>query len=143
MNTPATLDPQRQLPHRPPMLMVNEIIECNQERIECTALIQPDNPLLVEGLFPTIGGIELLAQASGILLATREGHDKAARPGAIGQIKTFQAYEASVAVGSCLNIEATFYAGNAAAAIFTGKVTMQQKTIFSGTLMIALLAEVC
>lgn len=123
------------------MLMVDGISKCDQERIECTAHIQPDNPLLLDGLFPAIGGLELLAQASGILLATREGHDGAAKPGAIALIKTFQACEEAVPIGTCVNIEANFHGVNATAAIFRGKVTMQQKTLFSGTLMITLLAE--
>lgn len=139
MNASESL--QQLLPHRPPMLMITQVIACDQEQIHCTARIQRENPLLVHGLFPALGGIELVAQAAGLLLATREATDGEAGPGAIAQIKTFQASEQAVPVGSLLDIQADFSGGNAAVAMFQGQVAMQQDILFIGTLMITLLPE--
>ena len=135
------LDLHQLLPHRPPMLMITQVIACDQAQIHCTARIQRDNPLLVDGLFPALGGIELVAQAAGILFATREATDGEARPGAIAQIKVFRASKQAVPVGSLVDIQANFSGGNAEVAMFRGEVTMQQEILFTGTLMITRLPE--
>jgi len=141
MTASPLIDPQALLPHRPPMLMISEVVYCDQDRAHCRALIQPDNPLLFDSLFPGVGGIELLAQASGILLAIRLGGEGAGRPGVIAQIKSFETSTGSVPVGAGLDIHTNFRGGNEMVAMFDGQVMWQQEPLFEGSLMITLLPE--
>ena len=126
------------LPHRPPMLMLTAILEQGSDSVHCTSVIDAQNPLLSDGLFPVAGGLELLAQAAGTLLGTR-AHGNAARPGAIVQVKSFQAEPLDIPVGAELHIHARYQAGTAEAALFEGEVRFNEQCFFTGTLMIALL----
>lgn len=138
MNGPT--DFTDRLPHRPPMLMLTEVVQQQADSIHCRGLIAADNPMLDNGQFPATAGVELLAQAAGLLLGERNAGD-AGRPGAIVQIKTFQAEPLSIPVGSEPDIHARYQAGNADAALFEGEVMLGDQTLFSATLMIALLPE--
>ena len=139
--TVATLKPfERLLPHRPPMLMLTAILEQESDSVHCTSMIDTQNPLLSDGLFPVTGGLELLAQAAGTLLGVR-APDNAARPGAIVQVKSFQAEPLDIPVGAELHIHARYQAGTAEAALFEGEVMFGKQRFFTGTLIIALLPE--
>jgi len=126
------------LPHRPPMLMLSTLLEQRDDHIRCDSTIQADNPLLHDGLLPACAGLELLAQAAGALLGARSA-DQACRPGAIVQIKSFRLRPTHIPVGSTVHIHAHFQAGNAAAALFDGEVSLNGQEFFSASLMIALL----
>mgnify|MGYP001823953686 CR=1 FL=1 len=141
MTVRQSIDPQGLLPHRPPMLMISEVVSWDHERAHFRVVIQADNPLLTDSLFPAVGGIELLAQASGILLAVREGGGGTGRPGAIAQIKSYEVGTGAVPVGDSLDIHANVRGGNEMAAMFDGQVIWQQELLFEGSLMITLLRE--
>jgi len=134
----ADSDFERQLPHRPPMLMLTRMLDRDKDRVHCISVIEAQNPLLRDGLFPVACAVELLAQAAGTLLGSRRP-DHAVRPGAIVQIKSFQVAQADIRVGAELQIHARYQAGTAEAALFQGEVTFGELCIFSGELMIALL----
>jgi predicted hotdog family 3-hydroxylacyl-ACP dehydratase len=123
------------------MLMLTAILAQDKDGVHCTSVIDDHNPLLRDGLFPTIGGVELLAQAAGTLLGAR-APDNEARPGAIVQVKSFQVEQADIPVGAELHIHARYQAGTPEAALFEGEVTFGEQCFFTGTLMIALLPEV-
>ena len=134
-----------QLPHRPPMLMLTELVQQQGDDIHCRCVISADNPMLEDGRFPAAAGIELLAQAAGLLLGRQAGDGSGnksgqpPRPGAIVQIKRFTAQPLTLPVGSELQIHAHFEAGSTDAAMFSGEVLLGAEPIFSATLMIALL----
>lgn len=142
MNLSAHPDPRQLLPHRSPMLMIDQVHACDSEWVRCSGRIEPDNPLLQDGLFPSYSAVELLAQACGILLGVRGGVIGQPRPGAIAQIKQFKASDRAVPVGSLLEIEANYNGGNASVALFDGQVMLEQQLLLKATLMIALLPEV-
>lgn len=131
-------DFERLLPHRSPMLMLSALLTLDAEQIHCSSIIAANNPLLQDDRFPASGGLELLAQAAGVLFGSRSP-DNAARPGAIVQVKTFSAAPTSVAVGSELHIHAHYRGGNTDAALFDGEVKHCGQCLFSGALMIAML----
>jgi len=131
-------DFERLLPHRPPMLMLTTLLAQDTDSVRCTSVIDANNPLLRDGLFPVTGGVELLAQAAGTLLGARTS-DKTARPGVIVQVKSFQVEQLDIPVGAELHIHARYQAGTAEAAFFEGEVTFGEQRFFTGTLMIALL----
>jgi predicted hotdog family 3-hydroxylacyl-ACP dehydratase len=133
-------DFEQLLPHRPPMLMLTTMLAQDRDSVHCSSVIDARNPLLTDGLFPVIGGVELLAQAAGTLLGTRVPGN-ATRPGAIVQVKSFQTEPLDIPVGSELHIRARYQAGTAEAALFEGEVIFGKQRFFTGTLMIALLPE--
>ena len=139
--TPETQSNFEQLlPHRPPMLMLTAILEQDSDSVHCSGVIAATNPLLSDGLFPVMGGVELLAQAAGTLLGAH-APGNAARPGAIVQVKSFQVTPLDIPVGTKLHIHARYQAGTAEAALFEGEVMFGEQRFFTGTLMIALLPE--
>ena len=139
MNTRDDLN--KRLPHRPPMLMLTEILQQQADHIHCRSIIRADNPMLnPQRLFPATAAIEPLAQAAGLLLGEHSPGD-ASRPGAIVQIKTFQAQPATIPVGTELRIHAHYQAGSADAALFKGQVKCGEQTLLSAELLIALLPE--
>ncbi|MDH5493474.1 MAG: hypothetical protein OEY14_16085, partial [Myxococcales bacterium] len=60
--------PQTLLPHRPPMLLLEEILRWEPGRIVCRAELGPDHPFLAPGGAgaPSALCAELLAQAAGL-----------------------------------------------------------------------------
>ena len=126
------------LPHRPPMLMLSEVLQQQADHNHCRSVIRADNPMLENGLFPATAAIELLAQAAGLLLGARNPGN-ASRPGAIVQIKHFHATHSNIPVGTELHIHAHYQAGSADAAMFAGEVKLDGQAILNAELMIALL----
>lgn len=59
------------IPHRRPMLVVDEIIDVTEVSIECRATIRPDNIFLKDGVVNPIAMIEFVAQACAILIGIR------------------------------------------------------------------------
>ena len=114
------------------------MLEQDTDSVHCSSVIDAHNPLLHDGLFPVMGGVELLAQAAGTLLGGR-APGNAARPGAIVQIKSFQLEPLDIPVGTELHIHARYQAGTAEAALFEGEVLSGERCFFTGTLMIAFL----
>jgi predicted hotdog family 3-hydroxylacyl-ACP dehydratase len=138
MTSTAHSDFEHLLPHRPPMLMLTAILMQDTGSVHCTSVIDAHNPLLQNGLFPATGGVELLAQAAGILFGAC-AHGNAARPGAIVQVKSFRVEQARIPVGAELHIHARYQAGTADAALFEGEVNFGEQCVFTGTLMVVLL----
>ena len=50
------------LPHRPPMLMVDAILQISPTQVLCSFVIEEDNLFLLEGHFQEVGLIENMAQ---------------------------------------------------------------------------------
>ncbi len=118
------------------MLMLSSLLQQDEHFIHCISKIEAQNPLLVDGYFPTLGGLELLAQASGALLGLTSG-GKAVRPGVIARIKSFQLLDASIPVGAELHIHARIVAGNLDAAMVEGSVLFNEQAFFTGSMMLA------
>lgn len=134
------MNPGDVLPHEPPMLMLTSVEHCDETRVHCRSLIQEDNPCLSDGIFPAYGGLELLAQASGVLLGkiSRQNNPEL---GAIVQVKHFELNDISIPPGSLVDIHASFLGGSDEAAQFEGRVYFDSHQFFEGRLMIALLEE--
>ena len=71
------------------MLMLTSVIQQAEKSIHCTSVIAPENPLLLNNCFPVAAGLELLAQASGIMLGGQETGEEP-RVGVIARIKSLQ-----------------------------------------------------
>ena len=56
------------LPHRPPMVLVDEIVRADGGDVECVTTIRPDSPFVEDGRVPAVVGLEYMAQAAGALV---------------------------------------------------------------------------
>ncbi|MEI7606290.1 MAG: hypothetical protein WCJ64_02780 [Rhodospirillaceae bacterium] len=84
------------LPHAPPMLLLDELVECGIDAVTATATIRGDHPFFdtEAGGVPCHVGIELMAQACGAfagLRALAEG-----KPPALGFLLGTRNYRCSV-----------------------------------------------
>ncbi|MEE9342041.1 MAG: hypothetical protein V3V12_00230 [Gammaproteobacteria bacterium] len=131
---------ERILPHRQSMLMLTSVAQQAEKSIHCTSIIKPQNPLLIDNHFPILGGLELLAQASGIMLAKQETSQRP-KVGVIARIKSLQLTETIIPIAAEIHIHARFLGGNRDAAIIEGDVLMENKIFCSGTLMLATLPD--
>jgi len=124
------------------MRMITRVVAHDDRHIHCRVCVRTDNPLLVDGRLPVYAGIELLAQASGLLLGARRPETATPDSGAIVQIKSFRLEDTDIQVGTILHVYANFEGGSMEAALFTGEVRLDDEQILEGSLMIALLEEV-
>lgn len=132
------------LPHSGPMLMLSKLIHHDTQSIRCSSKIRADNPLLMEDKFPALGGVELFAQAAGLLFGLRKADtalEADHRPGAVIQIKSFTLQAVDIGVGDELDISAEYIGGSADAVMMQGEVSFKNNSIFKGSLMIALFKD--
>lgn len=96
------------IPHRPPMLLVDEVVDHEGPRVICRTTIREDMPFVRDGEVPILIALELFAQAACslvALLATR--HGAAMQSGAFLGTRSV-AFEADVLrVGDVVDIECT------------------------------------
>ncbi|MDR2014999.1 MAG: hypothetical protein LBP99_05175 [Azoarcus sp.] len=59
------------LPHRPPMLLLDRVIEAAESHIVCEATLQVDSPFCDGAAVPGWVGVEYMAQAVGVLAGWR------------------------------------------------------------------------
>jgi predicted hotdog family 3-hydroxylacyl-ACP dehydratase len=91
------IDIKKFLPHRKPMLMVDEITHLNDEEITTTLIILEDNIFLENGTFSEIGIIENAAQTSSGIIGRpyfdqNVGNESYAIQGYISKIKSVQIF---------------------------------------------------
>jgi len=128
------------LPHQKPMLMVSEIVACDDHSLSARACIEKDNPLLEkDGLFPGHAALELLAQASGLFLGLHVAGE--ARPGAIVSVRNMQVYTPWLSVNDSLMIETRFLGGSESAAMFQGQVMHHQSVVMEAMLTVSSFPE--
>lgn len=112
------------LPHRPPMLLIDEIIEVTEHRAVCRATIQPDCVFAIDGVVHPSAMIELVAQACAIYVGVRSARDgDPPRLGVITACREISFTVDSFAVGDELTIIANKTFGQKQVAAFTGTVT--------------------
>lgn len=127
------------LPHRGAMLLLGRVTALDAERVEAEATIRADNPLLGAAGFPAWGGLELLAEACGMLLAGG-GADRP-KAAAIVAVRQMSCAPQRFPVGTTLRIHGELLGGSAAAALCSGRVEVAGESVFSATLTIAKLEE--
>jgi len=133
------LDVTTMLPHQKPMLMVSEIVTYDDQSLTARATIDEDNPLLDSGRFPGHGGLELLAQASGLFLGLQFAGE--ARPGAIVSVRDMQVHTPWLSVNDSLTIETRFLGGSESAAMFQGRVMHHQSVVMEAMLTVSSFPE--
>lgn len=112
------------LPHRPPMLLVDKIVEVIGDRIVCRTTIHPDCVFAIDGRVHASAMIEFVAQACAILVGVRSAGDgDPPRLGVIVGCREINFGVDSFAVGDELTIVATKVFGEHHLAAFTCTVS--------------------
>lgn len=112
------------LPHRPPMLLIDDIVDVTADRAICRTTIRPDCVFAIEGQVHPSAMIEFVAQACAIwagVTSAREG--KPPRLGFIVSCREAAFSVNSFHVGDELTIAATKILGEDQLASFDGTVT--------------------
>ena len=134
------IDIDQYLPQGRPMRMVSAVLDYDARRIRSRCRIEADNPLLENGLFPVRGGLELLAQTSGLLLGLAQ-HAAERRVAGIVQVKSFRLEAVDIPVTADCIVQARLLAGSLDAAQFEGEAYYNEQLFFAGTLMLAKLLK--
>jgi predicted hotdog family 3-hydroxylacyl-ACP dehydratase len=128
-------DIETMLPHRRPMLMVGQVLERSDRRLITTTRIDKNNPLLEDNRLPGHAGLELIAQASGLLLGlTCKG---GTRPGAIVAIRGMQVSMPWLELSAQITIETEILGGGEDAAMFYGRVILNGDTAVEATITVS------
>jgi predicted hotdog family 3-hydroxylacyl-ACP dehydratase len=111
------------LPHRPPMLLIDDIVELTDHRAVCRTTIHPDCVFAIDGLVHPSAMIELVAQACAIYAGARSVRDgDPPRLGLIMACREISFAVDSFAVGDDLTIVASKVFGQNQLAAFIGTV---------------------
>jgi predicted hotdog family 3-hydroxylacyl-ACP dehydratase len=111
------------VPHRPPMLLVDRIVEVSEHGAVCAATWQADCVLAVDGRVPASAAIELVAQTCAVFLGVRGR--TASGPPQVGMIAACREVAFAVddfAIGDTLTIAITHVFGQPPMASFTASV---------------------
>jgi predicted hotdog family 3-hydroxylacyl-ACP dehydratase len=109
MSTPQRFPPVAELvPQRPPMLLVDEVLDAGDDAITCAALVRPDNLFVADGRAHASVALEYMAQAIAALAGLRARAD--GQPPAIGMIaacRDLELFVEHLCPGDLLHITAT------------------------------------
>ena len=112
------------LPHRPPMLLVDRVVDVTGDRIVCRTTIHPDCVFAIDGRVHASAMIEFAAQACAIFVGVRSARDgDPPRLGVILGCREIAFAVDSFAVGDELAISATKVFGEHRLAAFTCTVS--------------------
>jgi predicted hotdog family 3-hydroxylacyl-ACP dehydratase len=112
------------VPHRPPMLLIDDIVDITDEGIVCRTTIHPDCVFAIDGRVHPSAMIEFVAQTSAIfagVLSARDGGPP--RLGVIVGCREITFAVGSFAVGDELTIVSTKIFGEHQLAAFTATVS--------------------
>lgn len=123
--SPSPFPPITELiPHRPPMVLLDEVIACEPGRVTCRATLQPDCVFAVDGFVHPAALIELVAQACAAYVRLLPGDgDGPPRLGLIMGSREASFEVDRLAVGEVLTVVAQKQYGESQLASFVGTVT--------------------
>lgn len=123
------------VPHAPPMVLLDEMVEWEPGRAVCTLRLRPDAPFVVDGAVDSLVCLEYMAQAVAACLgyeAFRGGIG--VRVGMIIASKRFELHEARVEVGAELRVTVSRVRGNDTLSHFDGEVAVRERVVASAQL---------
>jgi len=117
------------LPHRPPMLLLTDIVEELTDGIVCVGSIPPDHFLVREARAPVVLGIELAAQAAGAHAALQRRATSTASPrpvsGLLVGIREGRFHIDALPAGELLTATVRLIGATGPLAIYEGRVSMK------------------
>jgi predicted hotdog family 3-hydroxylacyl-ACP dehydratase len=111
------------LPHQPPMLLIDDIVELTEQRAVCRATIHPDCVFAIDGAVHPAAMIEFVAQACAIYASAVAAGGGPPRLGLIMACREAEFAVDRFAVGDELTIVASKAFGGNQMASFTGTVS--------------------
>lgn len=122
--SPSPFPPITELiPHRPPMVLLDEVIACEPGRVSCRATLQPDCVFAEEGFVHPAALIELVAQVCAAYVKLLPGESGGSpRLGLIMGSREASFEVERLAVGDILTITAHKQYGESQLASFVGTV---------------------
>ena len=111
------------LPHRPPMLLLDDVVEVSDRRAVCRATIHPDCVFAIDGVVHPSAMIEACAQACAVFAGVTAGRAGGApRLGLLVACREVHFAVDSFAVGDELTVTATREIAQPQLTAFTGTV---------------------
>jgi predicted hotdog family 3-hydroxylacyl-ACP dehydratase len=102
---------EQMLPHRHPFLFIESVLDVMDDRIVCRAMVEKGHYLTCGEEAPLILGIEMGAQAAGVLAALQhhrtESTDSPPKVGYLVGIRQARFHAKALPVGCALRVEAT------------------------------------
>jgi predicted hotdog family 3-hydroxylacyl-ACP dehydratase len=111
------------LPHRPPMILLDWLVEWAPRRARCAVTLRPDSPFMENGRVRAVVAVEYMAQAIAAC-AGMEARQEGRPPGA-GFLVGARDLELAVdhlSAGDALEVEAEYLQGNEQLASFRCRV---------------------
>lgn len=121
MSFPAITD---LLPHRPPMLWVDEVIAHEGDQVQCRLTLRADHPFVQDGAVEPIMTVEFIAQTVGALVGLYDrAREQEPRPGYLIAVPEAHFLVESLAIGDVLELCARKVWGDETLASFEGSAT--------------------
>ena len=132
------------IPHRPPMIMADELLQCDRRLTRTSLRIKEANVFVSNGVFAEAGLIEMMAQAAAIgtgwRLRENAGTAPAIPAGVIAAVKNY-IQEISPAVNACLIAEAEVLHEMEGASVIRGSISFDNKVIAQCEMNVFLLTK--
>lgn len=139
----STLPIRELLPHRPPMLLVDRLVEATPDGVVCEVSICPDSVYSTSNGVPNVVVLECMAQAVGVFVGLSSRHEgKPIRDGYLVGVNNAQFNVDGFAIGAKLRISAKRIWGNVPFASFECKTTVDDIEAASATLNVYQLEQV-
>ncbi len=123
------------IPHRPPLLMADEVVELRADGAVCRGRVAADNPFVAAGAAPSLVALELAAQCAALVEAMeRWRRDGAATPrvGYLVGIRHATFSPQRIPVGRTLTIELRAVAAAPPLTHYEARVADEDREYFSG-----------
>ena len=128
------------IPHRPPMRLLDELLEHDAQATVCRLRITPTSSFLHGGRVPALLAVEYTAEciAAHSTLASSAGVPHQPRIGYLIGIRRFELHRSFFALGDELLVTATHVWGTDEGAVFRGEVRAGGAVAADGDLTVAL-----
>ena len=121
------------LPHEPPMMLLDRVVERSDERIVCTASVADAGVFADDGAVPACVCLEYIAQACAAFMGiSARSREEPVRPGFLLGCRSLDLEVESLRAGETVEIRVERTSSAAAAASFDGVVMRGDETIARG-----------
>lgn len=111
------------VPHRPPMLLVERIVCCDDRSIRCAVEVRPGSPFTQGGRARSVVALEYMAQAAAAWAGWHaRSRGEPPRPGLLAHVRRMELATPALEVGRHLIVDVAHTGGEARFRTFEGTV---------------------
>jgi predicted hotdog family 3-hydroxylacyl-ACP dehydratase len=127
--------------HRPPILLLDEVVALREDRAVCRVTVRADHPVLADGVLPPAMLVDMMAQAVLVLYShiTRES-GRTRHPAFLAGMKGVE-FPAAVRVGDALVVEADLIRNVEQVTVMRTRVLRADRTVAGGEMKFFIDAE--